>query len=79
MTIAVSYWVTLMGFDDQPTWEGMVYAHEENGQLQVHKNEMVNNEFFQVVQTSQSKQVKWEKVWEDITNQRRLPPGNTDG
>ena len=73
--MGLSYWITVVDFNDHPTWEGMVYAHEESGQLKVHK-EQGNESFFDFVRTSQHKEIRWEKMWKDVTNEYRLQSGS---
>jgi hypothetical protein len=74
--IGLSYWVKVLDFQDNVAWEGMVYAHEENDQLQIHAQEQDNIPFLEYMKHHSNKKVVWERVWEDVTNKYRLQSGS---
>ena len=72
-----SYWVSIYVNVPVPNtlfWEGMVLAKEENGELQIRRE---NVEFFEALQRPSSpKHISWAPAWKDITDERRLPSGS---
>ena len=70
-----SYWVKVHTPEDEVVWDDMVYGHiNEEGTFIVNPQE--NPEFFHLTKIKQVGKIEWEPMWEDITNERRLPSGS---